>query len=175
MAGRPGSRGQPARKTGRNCRHAGCYGTDTTEHMMEGETNGRVEAPLERHLRALHRRYTDDRRGEVATYIPALAAANPEWFGICLVTTDGHVYEVGDTRQSFTIQSISKPFTYGLAIEDHGLGTVLGKIGVEPSGEAFNSISLAPETGRPRNPMINAGAIVASSLIRGTSPAHRLE
>jgi glutaminase len=135
----------------------------------------RPEAPLSRELRVLHRRYAAHREGDVATYIPALAAADPEWFGICLVTTDGHLYEVGDTRQPFTIQSISKPFTYGLAIEDQELDAVLQKIGVEPSGEAFNSISLAPDTGRPRNPMINAGAIVASSLIRGTSREHRLE
>jgi glutaminase len=111
----------------------------------------------------------------VATYIPELAKADPEWFGICVATTDGAVYEVGDSRQPFTIQSISKPFTYGLAIEDRGLNPVLAKIGVEPSGEAFNSINLAPDSGCPRNPMINAGAIVATSLIAGTSPENRLE
>lgn len=142
---------------------------------MNTRPTANLDAPLERELRALHCRYAEDRSGEVATYIPALAAADPEWFGICMVTTDGHAYEVGDTRQPFTIQSISKPFTYGLAIEDRGLAAVLEKIGVEPSGEAFNSISLAPDTGRPRNPMINAGAIVATSLVAGTSPEHRLE
>jgi glutaminase len=142
---------------------------------MQPEPRVRLQAPLERELWALHRRYAEDRSGEVATYIPALAQADPEWFGICIVTTDGHVYEVGDTRQPFTIQSISKPFTYGLAIEDQGLDAVLAKIGVEPSGEAFNSISLAPDTGCPRNPMINAGAIVATSLVAGTSAANRLE
>jgi glutaminase len=142
---------------------------------MESKERAYLQGPLERELWALHRRYAEDRTGEVATYIPELAAADPEWFGICIVTTDGHVYEAGDTRQPFTIQSISKAFTYGLAIEDQGLGAVLAKIGVEPSGEAFNSISLAPGTGCPRNPMINAGAIVGASLVTGTSAANRLE
>ncbi len=110
----------------------------------------------------------------MATYIPELAKANPDWFGICLATTDGRLYEVGDTRQAFTIQSISKPFIYGLALEDRGRAAVLEKIGVEPSGEAFNSISLAPGTGRPLNPMINAGAIAATSLVSGHSEADKL-
>ena len=64
---------------------------------------------------------------QVATYIPELAKADPDWFGICLATTDGHVYEVGDTRQPFTIQSISKPFVYGLALEDRGAEAVLAQ------------------------------------------------
>ena len=112
--------------------------------------------------------------GDVATYIPELAKADPKWFGICLVTATGHVYEVGDTRQDFTIQSISKPFVYGLALEDNGRTEVLKKVGMEPTGDAFNSISLEPGTGRPRNPMINAGAIASASLIAGKSPQIKL-
>ena len=80
--------------------------------------------------------------GTVATYIPELAGADPRWFGISLATVDGYVYEVGDTRQPFTIQSISKPFVYGLALEDCGKAAVLERIGVEPTGDAFNEISL---------------------------------
>ena len=122
----------------------------------------------------MHAKYAELRDGEVARYIPELAKADPEWFGICLATTDGRVYEAGDTRQTFTIQSISKPFVYGLALEDVGREAVLRRIGVEPTGEAFNSISLAPGTGCPLNPMINAGAIAATSLVAGRSPADRL-
>ena len=105
----------------------------------------------------------------------SLGKADPDWFAICLATTDGQVYEVGDSRQTFTIQSISKPITYGLALEDRGYDAVLGKIGVEPSGDAFNSISLNPQTGCPLNPMINAGAIATTSLVAGHSDEDRLE
>src|SRR4029450_2707282 len=89
-------------------------------------------------------------------------------FGICIATRDGVVYEVGDTRQPFRIQSVSKPFTYGLALADHGEEAVLAKIGVEPSGDAFNDISLRPQTGAPMNPLINAGAIAACGLVDGS-------
>jgi glutaminase len=77
-------------------------------------------SPIQRYLEELHRRYGALREGEVATYIPELAKADPDAFGICVATTDGHVYEVGDSREPFTIQSISKPFAYGLALEDRG-------------------------------------------------------
>src|SRR5262249_4284306 len=107
--------------------------------------------------------------------IPELAKANPDWFGICMVTANGSLYEIGDSRQAFTIQSISKPFVYGLALEDNGRLPVLERVGVEPTGDAFNSISLDPGTGRPRNPMINAGAIAAAGLIAGKTPASRLK
>jgi glutaminase len=105
--------------------------------------------------------------GAVATYIPELGSANPDDFAICIATVDGHVYAVGDADVPFTIQSISKPFVYGLALDDIGPEAVLEKVGVEPSGEAFNAISLESETGRPRNPMINAGAIATASLVAG--------
>jgi glutaminase len=125
--------------------------------------------PVTRTLRALHERYRPLVEGAVATYIPELAKADPSAFGISLATADGHVYEVGATRQPFTIQSISKPFVYGLVLEDRGKPAVLERIGVEPTGDAFNEISLEPSTGRPRNPMINAGAIAATSLVAGRS------
>lgn len=132
-------------------------------------------SPIEDYLENLHSKYAQLQAGNVASYIPELATANPDWFGICVATTDGQVYEVGDTRQPFTIQSISKPFVYGLALEDRGREAVLKAIGVEPTGDAFNSISLAPETGCPLNPMINAGAIAATSLVAGRSYEDKLK
>ena len=131
-------------------------------------------SPIQALLDALRARYAGLRDGEVATYIPELAKADPELFGICLATADGFVYEVGDSRHEFTIQSISKPFVYGLALDDHGVGTMLSKVGVEPSGDAFNAISLHKTTGRPLNPMINAGAIATTGQIRGVTPEERL-
>jgi glutaminase len=135
----------------------------------------RDRSPILRYLADLHRRYAGQRAGEVATYIPELATVDPDRFAICLATTDGHVYEVGDARHRFTIQSISKPLTYGLALGDRGLDEVLKHIGVEPSGDAFNSISLEPGSGRPLNPMINAGAIAAASLVAGRSAQDKLD
>ena len=139
---------------------------------MSNKSATALTSPIQDYLQELHARYLGLRDGQVATYIPELAKANPDWFGVCLVTSAGHVYEAGDSRQPFTIQSISKPFVYGLALEDNTRAEVLKKISVEPTGEAFNAISLEPGTGRPRNPMINAGAIAAAGLIAGKTPAH---
>ncbi len=86
-----------------------------------------VPLPIDDYLASLHARFAELRTGAVATYIPELAKADPGWFGICIATTDGRVYEVGDTRQPFTIQSISKPFVYGLALEDRGREAVLAQ------------------------------------------------
>lgn len=123
----------------------------------------------------VHRRCRDDRSGRPADYIPELAAVPPDSFAICLATADGRIYGAGDVRTGFTIQSISKPFTYALALADRGPGGVAERIDVEPSGEPFNEISLDPVTARPRNPMINAGAITAASLIDGRDCADRFE
>ncbi len=128
---------------------------------------------MAQYLAGLHQRFLALEDGEVASYIPELGKADPAWFGLCLATVDGQIYEVGDARQPFTIQSISKPFVYGLALEDRGKAGVLAKVGVEPTGEAFNEISLEPDTGRPRNPLINAGAIAATALVAGHDPADR--
>lgn len=136
---------------------------------------GRLASPVSTYLERLHARYAPVLDGDVATYIPELANADPAWFGICVATCDGAVYEIGDSRQPFTIQSMSKPLTYGIVLEDNGEQSVRRRIGVEPSGEAFNSISLAPGSGTPLNPMINAGAIAAASLVRPRDEASALE
>jgi len=125
-----------------------------------------VSTPLERLLNELHAGYRDLDEGAVADYIPELSRADPDWFGISIVTLEGHEYSVGDTDVPFTIQSISKPFVYGQALEDNGEEFVLSKVGVEPSGDAFNAISLDPGTGVPSNPMINAGAIATAAMVK---------
>jgi glutaminase len=105
--------------------------------------------------------------GELATYIPELAREDPEQLGIALASVRGTVHEAGDSGAEFTIQSVSKPFVFALALEQAGLAEVIRHVGLEPSGEPFNAISLEETTGRPLNPMINAGAIVTTSLVRG--------
>src|SRR3954452_15745672 len=123
-----------------------------------------TKPPLRRFLTACYEEFRADHSGELADYIPELKRANPDHFGIALVTIDGHVYEVGDSAVPFTIQSVSKAFVFALALETVGEARVAATIGVEPSGEAFNSIRLTSDN-RPFNPMVNAGAIACSGLI----------
>ena len=113
--------------------------------------------------------------GNVADYIPQLAKVNADDFGIAIATVDGHVYQVGDSQTRYSIQSISKAFTYGIALQDQGIEAVFRRVDVEPSGEAFNSISLEPDTGRPRNPMINAGAIAITGLVDGETKDDKIQ
>ena len=121
-------------------------------------------------IRDEHASVTD---GALATYIPELAGVEPTGFGLSLSLSDGYVYESGDATVEFTIQSISKPFTYALALDQIGQDAVDARIGVEPSGEAFNEISVDAATKIPKNPMINAGAIAAVSLVPGATPDER--
>ncbi|GAA1911550.1 glutaminase [Microbacterium aoyamense] len=105
--------------------------------------------------------------GAPADYIPELAAADTDRLAFAVVGPHGRVRAVGDDAAEFTIQSISKPFVLALALQELGRERVLARVGVEPSGEPFNAISLEMGTGRPANPMINAGAIAVSSLVPG--------
>jgi glutaminase len=134
-----------------------------------------MESPIESYLRTIHREISDLKDGKPYSTIPAMANVDPDNFGICLTTVDGYMYEVGDTREEFTIQSISKPFTYGLALSDLGMDAVDAKVDVEPSGNSFNEISLAPGTGRPANAMINAGALTATSLVQSRGGNRRFK
>lgn len=106
------------------------------------------------------------REGRVADYIPALAAVDPERCAVAIGGAQDRVVAVGDDDAEFTIQSISKPFVLAHAFEVFGREQVLRAVGVEPNGEPFNTMSLDPETGRPANPMQNAGAIATVGLLQ---------
>ena len=112
--------------------------------------------------------------GQVADYIPELAKADPATCGLSLATLDGAVYTAGDLVP-FTIQSVSKPFVYALALADSGAEAVLSKIGAEPTGDPFNTISLDDVSGRAFNPMVNAGAIVTATLVAGRTRAEQFD
>jgi len=111
-------------------------------------------------------------RGKVASYIPELSKAPHDALGITLLSAQGESVTAGDCGLRFTMQSISKVFTLILALMDNGEETVFGKVGMEPTGDNFNSMLKLElvRPGIPFNPMINAGAITVSSLIRGNSP-----
>jgi glutaminase len=131
-------------------------------------------APVEDYLAELHQRVSALTSGKPADYIPELGKADPSHFGIALATIDGEVYAVGDADQAFTIQSLSKPFMYGYALHHHGREAVLKQVGVEPTGEAFNSIVLDEVANRPFNSMVNSGAIAVAELMDGASQEERI-
>lgn len=117
-------------------------------------------------LDELYERYKGLDEGELADYIPELAKVDPSVFAIAVATADGDVCAVGDHDSLFTIQSASKPFTYGHALGVHGRDRVLSRVGVEPTGDAFNSIIKLDAANRPHNPCVNSGAIAVTSLLR---------
>ena len=132
-------------------------------------------SPFRNYLNELYEKYLSLEEGSIPDYIPELALAKKEQFGICVATREGNVFEVGDCKTLFTIQSISKAFVYGLALEDHGREYVSAKVSVEPTGEAFNAIVLDEKTNRPYNPMVNAGAIATADLIKGENGTERIK
>ncbi len=123
----------------------------------------------------LHERFADLTEGEPASYIPELAQVDPDKFAIAAMTVDGVELSVGDAHHDFTIQSVSKLLLYGLALETHGRDAVLAKVGVAPTGNAFNSIALDEDPSRAPNPMVNAGAIAITDLVAGDDLDARVE
>ena len=104
--------------------------------------------------------------GKVATYIPELGKGNPDHLGVCVFTRSGRRVVSGDTKVRFSIQSISKVISLGMALEVCGFDDVFRNVGMEPSGDAFNSLlKLEKADSTPHNPMINAGAIVIASYL----------
>jgi glutaminase len=147
-------------------------GNDDLQALLGGMRA--VTSPFQAYLTDLHEELRSITDGAVASYIPELARVAPDLLGICVVTVDGRVFAVGDAEQPFTIQSVSKPFMYGLALEDNGRDAMLRHVGVEPTGDAFNAIVLDEATNRPYNPMVNAGAIAVAGHIAGADPTARL-
>ena len=131
-------------------------------------------APIEDFLIELHKCVSGVNAGKVADYIPELGKVDPAIFGITLATVDGEIYATGDDEHRFTIQSVSKPFMYGYALQHYGRDYVLRHVGVEPTGEAFNSIVLDEVANRPFNPMVNTGAIAVAALMPGNTAEERI-
>ncbi len=127
---------------------------------------GSGDSELQIILDDVYRRSIGNREGALADYIPELAKIEPDNFGLAIATARGHLVTAGDCDVPFTIQSVSKAFSYCLAIELVGREAVLERVGVEPSGDTFNAIEFDPDTRRPYNPMINAGAITVAGIIR---------
>ncbi len=136
-----------------------------------------VERRVNRRLDELYERHLDEYEDEVVEYYdPEAPEEEKESFGLSLVSTDGEAFETGDFDLPFPLQSISKAFVYGMALEDCGREAVLEKVGVEPSGESFNSVEFDERANRPHNPMVNAGALATTSLVlHGTNPEACME
>ena len=127
-------------------------------------------------LKEVFDRHRSCNEGSPATYIPELAKANPDHFAIVITDVEGKTTAVGNAEIEFSMQSTSKPFSYGMVLQDLGRVFVMSKVGVEPTGEAFNSIvELEKKTNRPYNPMINSGAIAISSFISGADFPARIQ
>jgi glutaminase len=121
-----------------------------------------------------HARYEQVDAGQVAGYIPALAAASPRLFGICVAGVDGQVFTAGDADHPFSIQSVSKPFVFALACQAVGHDVAAHKLGVNSTGQPFDSVvAIELNQHRTMNPMVNAGAIATTSLIPGATPDER--
>lgn len=142
---------------------------------IRDQVNERLNDLYARHLRFDDQRldhFYESGRGD---YPPAEAGDERDRFAVCLATVDGEVYEAGRHDWPFPLHSISKVFAYALALADNPREDVLARVGVEPSGDAFNSITFDERHHRPHNPMINAGALVTSDLVHGDSTARKLD
>jgi glutaminase len=129
---------------------------------------------IERAVKKAYDSAKGDNSGKNADYIPVLAKVPSDLFGIAVVTVDGKLYKAGDVEHPFSIQSCSKVFTLCHVMQESGDKVILDKIGVEPTGEKFNSIQAIEEgDGRADNPLVNAGAIATVSLVKATTPQER--
>jgi glutaminase len=129
------------------------------------QQNSKPVHEIDRVIATVRDRHIDNRQGATADYIPELARVDPDRFGIAVATVDGALYTTGDVDHPFTIQSVSKAFCFCIALELLGRDKVLERVGVEPSGDAFNAIVFDPATNRPFNPMVNAGAITVAGIL----------
>lgn len=129
---------------------------------------------FQRVVNAAHAKYKDLKDGNNADYIPVLTETPSDLFGVVIVTKDGRVYGAGDVDYRFSIQSVSKPFTAALVMRQQGPEVLRDQIGVEPTGLPFNSkMALELYDARSVNPLVNAGAIAAVSLVQATSEEDR--
>jgi len=138
------------------------------------QARGPIPKDLQPVVKAAYEKFKDDQRGKNADYIPELAKVPSELFGVVVVTAKGKVYTAGDVDYAFSIQSVSKPFTAALVMQEQGAEAIKDKIGVEPTGQKFNSIlatQIIPQVSV--NPLVNSGAIASVSMVQATSAEER--
>jgi glutaminase len=127
-------------------------------------------------VEAAYARFRSEDGGSVADYIPALADAAPDSFGICVVGVRGASFDVGDAQAAFSIQSVSKPFVFALVCEAIGYEAARDRLGVNSTGFPFNSLmAVELNPARTMNPLVNAGAIAATSLVPGDTSEQKWE
>jgi glutaminase len=139
---------------------------------LSTSASAQTAAEIEAALKAAYSRYQNLKEGKNADYIPALAKVDSNIFGIALVTVDGRVYTMGDVKSEVSIQSISKVFTMALVMEESGPDAIRSNMGVDATGQVFNSIVAVEQyRGAEMNPMVNPGAITATSMVTGANRA----
>jgi len=138
------------------------------------DSSGYDGARLQSLVNAAHAKYKGLKDGANANYIPILDTVPSDLFGVVIVTNDGKVFAAGDVDYEFSIQSVAKPFTAALVMQQQGTEAVREKIGVEPTGMPFNSkLALELLSARSVNPLVNAGAIASVSMVQAGSEAER--
>jgi glutaminase len=138
--------------------------------LAQTKTASTATSPYQSALNSAYAKFKDLHEGKNADYIPALAKVDPNIYGIALVTTDGKVYTVGDIKSEVSIQSISKVFTMAEVMEEQSPDAIEKNMGVDATGQAFNSIvAIEQYKGSEMNPMVNPGAITATSMVSGAS------
>ncbi len=161
----------------RNSLVAGLVATLSLALAAPAYARGPVPDPavkeFQRLVDAAYAKYKGLQEGKNADYIPILTETPSDLFGVVIVTKDGKVYSAGDVDYKFSIQSVSKPFTAALVMTQQGPAVLKEKIGVEPTGMAFNSKLALAIYENSVNPLVNAGAIAAVSLVQATSEADR--
>ena len=144
--------------------------------LVASRPDAPVAVDLQVAVERVHASCLADTSGANAAYIPALAEADPASFGVVVVTVEGELYGAGDVDVPFAIMSAAKPFTAALLLDELGPVELAERIGVEPTGQPFNSIlAIEQHEQRAVNPMVNAGAIAAVSLLAGTGVEDRWE
>lgn len=132
------------------------------------------DAELQKVVKEAYDKFKDVKEGKNADYIPELAKVPSELFGVAIVTASGKIFTAGDVDYAFSIQSVSKPFTAALVMQEQGAEAIKDKIGVEPTGQKFNSIlatQIIPQVSV--NPLVNSGAIAAVSMVQAKSADER--
>jgi len=137
--------------------------------LAQGRGSGLSAGAIQSALNGAYDRYKGLNEGKNADYIPALAEVPSRFFGIGIVTADGKVYEAGDSRELFSIQSVSKPITAALVMKESGAKLIEDSVGVDATGQVFNSITAVEQyRGKEMNPLVNPGAIATVGNVKGT-------